>query len=80
MVMTWIEAMKEFFERPKACTRSRSHWGRSMQSKRETLWRSLGWPYFAMEPRGIDPLGDPLSEIQIADGVWILAVLADLSP
>lgn len=39
-----------------------------------------GWPYFAMEPRGTDPKGEPLFEIRFGDGIWMLAVLADLSP
>lgn len=38
-----------------------------------------GWPYFAAHSRGLTPDGQPLFEIQFADGQWMLAVLADLS-
>lgn len=53
---------------------------RAVQTRDAVAFARDGWPYFAMEPRGTDALGEPLFEIQFADGVWILAVLADLSP
>lgn len=37
-----------------------------------------GWPYFRKNPKGLDPRGYPLFEIQFGDGEWMLAVEADL--
>jgi hypothetical protein len=38
-----------------------------------------GWPYFVRNPRGTDPHGSPLFEIQFGDGEWMLAVEEDLN-
>lgn len=39
-----------------------------------------GWPYFALNRRGLDSQGEALYEIKFGDDEWMLAVAGDLEP
>jgi hypothetical protein len=53
-------------------------WFHAVQTRDAVARAREGWPYFEINPRGVDPSGIALFEVRFGDGQWILAVEADL--